>query len=133
MSTAPPPARRERQLVKKKFLCYNSSVMPPKKRPPAKKIYVVEDDPIILDYLETVLKSLKYKVSSSQSGEGALEGIARNGSDLVLLDVMLPDVDGITLCRHLRQDRRTRDIPVIMLTCLTDSSTISNAYAHGAV
>lgn len=106
---------------------------PPKKRSTAKKIYVVEDDPVILEYLVTVLKDLRFKVASSQSAIQALHKITEENPDLILMDVMLPDMDGITLCRHLHDDLRTCHVPIVMLTALSDSSTIRNAYDHGAV
>jgi len=105
----------------------------PKKRPAAKKIYVVEDDPIILEYLVSVLKDFRFKVASSLTASDALLRIADENSDLILMDIMLPDMDGITLCRQIHDDFRTCHIPIVMLTALSDSSTIRNAYQHGAV
>lgn len=98
-----------------------------------KRIFVVEDDQTIRDYIVMVLKKFKYHVSSSENGAKAVEKIAQENPDLVLLDVMLPDMDGISVCKNLRANPKTDHIPVIMLTCLTDSATIRDAHLYGAV
>ena len=104
-----------------------------KTKPPAKKIFVVEDDQVISEYLESTLEDFGYQVGSCSLGAQAWAKISMQNPDLILMDVMLPDMDGITLCKQLHSDSQTGKIPIIMLTCLTDSSTIRQAYSYGAV
>lgn len=81
-----------------------------------KHILIVEDEESLLK-LETILLQVKgYKVTGTASGNDALEMLANNAFDLVLLDIMLPDIDGFEICSRLRKDPRTAAIPVVMLT-----------------
>lgn len=82
------------------------------------KILVVDDDPVLLRMVETFLKSAsgEYNVLTANSGEEALELAHRQVPDLILLDLMMPGMDGIEVCDRLRASRTTYLIPVIMLT-----------------
>lgn len=82
------------------------------------KILVVDDDPVLLRMVETFLKSAagNYSVLTASSGPEALELARETVPDLILLDLMMPGMDGITVCEHLRSNRTTYLIPVIMLT-----------------
>jgi DNA-binding response OmpR family regulator len=81
-----------------------------------KKILVVEDEESILR-LQTILLTLKgYEVEGVMDGQAALESVAAMKPDLVLLDIMLPKIDGFEVCRQLKANDETRHIPVIMLT-----------------
>jgi PleD family two-component response regulator len=79
-------------------------------------ILVVEDDPFISDALEEVLQEFGYAVTVASTGQGAVESMQARRPDLVLLDLTLPDVDGLDLCRQLRADTRWNAVPVIALT-----------------
>jgi PleD family two-component response regulator len=79
-------------------------------------ILVVEDDPAISEVLEEALREFGYEVSTAGSGAGALAEMQRSRPDLVLLDLSLPDVDGLDLVRQLRSDQRWNAVPVIALT-----------------
>jgi len=81
---------------------------------PTGRLLVVEDESYIADALSTSLRFRGFSVRTAQSGRDALDIIAREPPDLVLLDVMLPDVDGLTLTRNLRSSGV--DVPVIFLT-----------------
>ena len=107
--------------------------MPKKRKARKALIFVVEDDSVILEYLKTVLTDLNYNVASSSNGCEALEKIVQDSPSLVCLDVLLPDMDGLTLCQKLKANPKTSKIPVIMLSCLSDSATLRNAYSHGAI
>lgn len=98
-----------------------------------KKIFVVDDEPAILEYMKTFLGKLGYQFAFCENGADALGKISQENPDLVLLDVMLPDIDGITLCRRLRANAQTSHIPVIMVTSLTDATTIHDAHLFGAL
>jgi diguanylate cyclase (GGDEF)-like protein len=79
-------------------------------------ILVVEDDPFIADALEEVLQEFGYAVTVASTGHRALESMQANRPDLVLLDLTLPDVDGLDLTRQLRADPRWNAVPIIALT-----------------
>jgi two-component system, OmpR family, phosphate regulon response regulator PhoB len=79
-------------------------------------VLVVEDEQDILDLVEYNLTNAGYHVVTAMDGSEALEIIQRNPPDIVLLDLMLPKVDGKEVCRRIRQSEATRGIPVIMLT-----------------
>jgi two-component system OmpR family response regulator len=77
-------------------------------------ILVVDDEPSITDLLSTALRYLGYQVTTASTGFAALEAAGRSGPDLVVLDVMLPDIDGFEVCRRLRAARDF--VPVIFLS-----------------
>src|SRR5437867_3595823 len=81
-----------------------------------KNIVVVEDDKGVVDLLCSSLESENYSVHVAKDGLAALELAARIVPDLILLDLMLPKLDGIEVCRKLRSDPRMRDIPLIILS-----------------
>jgi twitching motility two-component system response regulator PilG len=81
-----------------------------------KRILVVEDEESLLK-LETILLTVKgFEVLAAFTGEMAIEKIGVEPFDLVLLDIMLPDIDGFEVCRQIRKDPRTSSVPIIMLT-----------------
>ncbi len=79
-------------------------------------ILAVDDQPENLWILEADLQEAGYRVQLAESGRIALEKIAAGPPDLLLLDISMPGMDGLTICRMLRQDRATRELPVIMVT-----------------
>ena len=81
-------------------------------------IQIVEDDPDQASLLDHVLRKARYRTNVAYSGEMAERDIRRLKPALVLLDVMLPGVDGYELCKRLRQDHETQTIPIIMITAL---------------
>jgi DNA-binding response OmpR family regulator len=88
----------------------------PKGRP--SKILVVDDEPLNVDYLEQELADLGYETSSARNGQEALEKVAAEQPDLILLDVMMPVLDGLTVCRRLKGSDDTRLIPIVIMTAL---------------
>jgi two-component system, OmpR family, KDP operon response regulator KdpE len=82
-------------------------------------ILVVDDEPRLLAFLRSELKASGYQVSVAQDGKGALRAAAARGPDLVILDVMLPDMDGFEVCRRLREES---SVPVLMLTARTNDT-----------
>lgn len=80
------------------------------------KVLIVDDDPDTVHILELVLKDRGYEVVSANSGEAALKKIADAKPDLVILDVMMPGIDGYKVCEKIKTDESTSSIPVIMLT-----------------
>jgi DNA-binding response OmpR family regulator len=92
-------------------------------------VLLVEDDPAARQGLEMALRRLGYEVRLAETGEAALDGIGENAVDVVVLDVMLPGVDGFEVCRRLRRDN---DVPVIMLTARDDDFDIVVGLEAGA-
>jgi len=81
-----------------------------------KKIYIVEDEKDIADIVRHYLKNAGYAVEVFDDGEKALRRIRISAPDLLLLDLMLPGMDGLELCRLLRSESQTTKLPIIMLT-----------------
>ena len=79
-------------------------------------ILVVDDLPQNVRLLQAVLEPRGYEVVAAASGEQALERLAEGGVDLVLLDVVMPGIDGYEVCRRLRADPATAFLPVVMIT-----------------
>jgi two-component system phosphate regulon response regulator PhoB len=80
------------------------------------RILVVEDEPDIVQVLEFALRQAGFDTVAARNAEEALARIRENPPDLILLDLMLPDLPGTEICRQLKSSARTRAIPVIMLT-----------------
>lgn len=81
-----------------------------------KKIALIEDDEDIAFTLRLNLEREGYAVSHYGRGQEGLQAVQRGAADFVILDLNLPDLDGLTICRELRRDARTRSIPILMLT-----------------
>ena len=92
-------------------------------------VLLVEDDPAARQGLELALRRLGYEVRLAETGEKALDGTGGATADVVVLDVMLPGVDGFEVCRRLRRDS---DVPVIMLTARGDDFDIVGGLEAGA-
>jgi len=92
-------------------------------------VLLVEDDPAARQGLELALRRLGYEVRPAETGEAALTDIGEATVDVVVLDVMLPGVDGFEVCRRLRRDS---DVPVIMLTARGDDFDIVGGLEAGA-
>lgn len=99
----------------------------------AEKVVVIEDEPDIREVTEHNLAREGYHVYSSPDGEKGLRLVREKSPDLVLLDLMLPGLDGIEVCRELKADRETRAIPVIMVTAKGEESDIVLGLGMGAI
>lgn len=95
-------------------------------------VLVVDDTPANLSLLSNLLKE-HYRVKVANNGHKALELVAAALPDLVLLDIMMPDMDGYEVCRQLKANSRTRDIPVIFITAKTEVEDEMLGLALGAV
>ena len=80
------------------------------------KILVVEDEPDILEMVRYNLDQAGLDVETAEDAERALQSVQEVLPDLIILDLMLPGIDGLDMCRQLKQDARTRHIPILMLT-----------------
>lgn len=84
------------------------------------KILVIEDDPDIFQLLQYHLEQEGYKVSVAQDGEQGLKKAQNESPDLILLDLMLPKMSGLDVCRILKGDKETQSLPIIMLTAKSE-------------
>jgi putative two-component system response regulator len=96
------------------------------------QILVVDDDPMIVDVLTRFLSREGYDVITAQNGVQALDSVKRYQPDLILLDVTMPEMDGFTACRLLKDDERTALIPITMLTGLDDREHRTRGIEAGA-
>ena len=95
-------------------------------------VLVVEDEPALLTMLRYNLEKHGYRVEEATNGEEALTRVAEERPDLILLDWMLPHLSGIEVCRQLRRQAETRDLPVIMVTARTEDQDAVRALNTGA-
>jgi two-component system, sensor histidine kinase and response regulator len=84
-------------------------------------ILIVEDDPATIQILRYILESKGYRIHTADSGFTALEMVEELGPQLILLDIMLPEMDGYEVCQQLKANEQTRDIPVIFISALIDT------------
>lgn len=96
-------------------------------------ILVIEDGETSRKLLSTILERSGFVVHSACSGEAGFAEALERRPDLVILDIMLPDVDGFEVCGRLKSDRRTQDIPVIFVTCLDDLANKLRGLSIGGV
>ena len=82
------------------------------------RILCVEDDPDMIEYIRLILDRAGYEVIGAEGGSEGLEAMRRERPDLILLDLMMPDMDGAEVLLRKKQDPAIRDIPVIALTAL---------------
>jgi DNA-binding response OmpR family regulator len=82
------------------------------------RILIVDDEPFNIDYLEQELEDLGYATVGARNGQEALEQVTAQAPDLILLDVMMPILDGFTVCRVLKSNDETRMIPIVIMTAL---------------
>ncbi len=95
------------------------------------RVLVVDDEPKIVAHLREVLEGLGYEVSSARDGREALERVAAQQPDLILLDCVMPVMDGVAVCQALRLREATRLLPILMVTALTDVDSRVRAFESG--
>jgi two-component system, sensor histidine kinase and response regulator len=96
------------------------------------RILIVDDSPANIQVLNVILQN-EYEVFFAESGAGALAKARGDRPDLILLDIMMPTMDGYEVCRRLKADAATRDIPVIFVSALSDDEDESKGFESGAV
>lgn len=96
------------------------------------KILIVEDEESLLKLESILLTSKGYDVRGVANGQAALDALAEEPADLVLLDIMLPEIDGFEVCRRIKSDAATRHIPVIMLTAKKSRDDMARGEKVGA-
>ena len=99
----------------------------------AKRILVVDDDENILNLEKTILEGQGFQVTRAAGGAEALRLLETASFDLVLLDVMMPEVDGFTVCRKIKENSRLKDLPVIFLTAKGGGDALAEGFESGAI
>jgi DNA-binding response OmpR family regulator len=97
------------------------------------KILVIDDEPEITDIIETFLEAAGYEVKSENSSMVGIERAKAFLPDLVLLDIMMPFMDGYDICTELKRDEKTKDIPVVFLTGKDARTDEGRSYRVGGV
>lgn len=97
-----------------------------------KKVLIVDDEPSIIVALQFLMEQNGYETAIAFSGVEAMELIASIRPDLILLDIMLPVIDGFEVCQRVRENLEWRDIRIVMLTALGNEANIAKGLALGA-
>jgi diguanylate cyclase (GGDEF)-like protein len=98
-----------------------------------KTILIVDDSELNIQVLSDILKEKSYRIALAISGRMALEFVEMKKPDLILLDIMMPELDGFEVCRHLKSKPETRSIPIIFISGLDKSKDIVRGFKAGAV
>jgi PleD family two-component response regulator len=97
-------------------------------------LLIVDDNKMNLNVLGTIFKEeTDYKLAFATSGADAIDILASTKVDLVLLDVMMPEMDGFETCRRIKENKQTKDIPIIFLTAKTDTEDVVEGFRVGGV
>jgi CheY-like chemotaxis protein len=97
------------------------------------KILIVDDIPKNIELAANILSTKNYNITFAISGEAALQKVKSIDFDLILLDVMMPEMDGFEVCERLKSDPATKNIPVIFLTAKTETENVVRGFELGAV
>ncbi len=96
------------------------------------KVLAVDDIPLNLLLIQKMLSKLNFKIKTASNGRTALESIAKERPDLILLDLMMPEIDGFEVIKRLRENPETADIKIIILSALNSSDDIVKGFNLGA-
>lgn len=96
------------------------------------KVLIVDDDPNILMSLEFLMRKSGYAVFIARNGTEALELLASNTPDIALLDIMMPDVDGYEICKHVKETEALKKCKIIFISAKSKESDIQKGYDTGA-
>lgn len=96
------------------------------------KVLIVDDEELNVDYLEQRLEDLEYQIITASDGQKALDKIKSDQPDLILLDLMMPVLDGFAVLSQVKADPSLRDIPVIIISADHDSKSIVRGIKQGA-
>ncbi|MDP2652819.1 MAG: response regulator transcription factor [Candidatus Omnitrophota bacterium] len=96
------------------------------------KILIVEDEKDIAELVQYNLEREAYQVTAARTGEDGIKTLERDLPDLIILDLMLPGMDGLETCRLIKQDNKTKNIPIIMLTAKSEESDVIVGLQVGA-
>ena len=97
------------------------------------RVFIIDDNPTNLDVLSDYLDSCGFHIMIAQNGKSALRRIKHAQPDIILLDVMMPEMDGYEVCQKLKENEATKGIPIIFMTALSESMNKVKAFSLGAV
>ena len=100
--------------------------------PPGSTVLVVDDDPALRSIVCTMLRKSNIKTLQVESAEDALDWLAKNRADLLVLDWGLPGMNGVELCQRLRKERAHQSLPILFLTGHSSSTDLVEAFEAGA-
>jgi len=100
---------------------------------PEKSILIIEDEPDIIMLVKRSLKPYHFRILEANSGTNALSILENEKPDLILLDIMMPDMDGFEVCRRIKKDFGLKSIPVIFLTVRNNQDDMERGRRAGAV
>jgi DNA-binding response OmpR family regulator len=98
----------------------------------AARILVVDDEPDILQLERMILVNAGYEVETVADGASALARVAESDYDLIILDVMMPDLDGFEVCQRIKADPRSSDVPILFLTAKDEPKALLEGFKAGA-
>jgi len=98
----------------------------------AKKILIIDDEPDVIETLEFMLKARGFEIISASDGLSGISRAKADNPDLILLDIMMPGMDGYEVCSKLKRENATKNIPIIMLTAKGESDAVISAHKLGA-
>ena len=96
------------------------------------RILIVDDEPFNVDYLEQELEESGYELLTASNGQEALDQIRNASPDLVLLDIMMPVMDGFSVLEQVKADSAVRDIPIIIISANSDLKSVLTGIQKGA-
>ncbi|MCA9960330.1 MAG: response regulator [Chloroflexota bacterium] len=96
------------------------------------RVLIADDEPFNVDYLEQELEEMGYASVAAYDGAEALEQVATTNPDMILLDIMMPKLDGFQVLDRLKADKRWRDIPVVIISAMSDMNSIVRGIELGA-
>jgi two-component system, OmpR family, alkaline phosphatase synthesis response regulator PhoP len=94
-----------------------------------KKILLIDDDPDFVEAVKVIVENGGYQVAVAYDGQEGLDAVEKNRPDLIVLDVMMPVLNGHETCTELKKNKATAEIPIILLTAVADRVTTST-YTH---
>jgi CheY-like chemotaxis protein len=96
------------------------------------QILIAEDSPVQAEELKNLLEKSNYKVIVAKDGKEALQLVIKHNPSLVISDIVMPEMNGYELCKEIKSNEKTKDIPVILLTSLTSSEDVLEGISCGA-
>jgi CheY-like chemotaxis protein len=99
---------------------------------PGKRVLVVDDDETFRLIARETLQRKGHQVEEAPDGAHALEAVRHTAPDVILVDIMMPGVDGVSLCREIREIESLKSVPILVVTALNDSKVLHDAVRFGA-
>lgn len=97
------------------------------------KILLVEDDELIVRLYEKLFKLEGFEIATANNGQAGLDHLKTDTPDIILLDIMMPEMNGLEMLGKLKEDEKTKNIPVVVLTNVADVGIANEAISRGAV